>query len=82
MSAADFWDNTDRPRKIVKELKTLKAIVEPWEMADKKYQELKELIPLLKENDNDLLLDLSRNTDSLLKIIDKLEFQVLLGGPL
>lgn len=82
MSAADFWDNTDRPRKIVKELKILKAIVEPWELADKKYQELKELVPLLKENDNDLLLDLNRNTDSLLKIIDKLEFQVLLGGPL
>jgi len=82
MSAAGFWDNTDRPKKIVKELKILKAIVEPWESADKKYQEIKELIPLLKENDNDLLLDLARNTDSLLAIIDKLEFQVLLGGTL
>ena len=82
MSAAGFWDNTDRPKKIVKELKILKAIVEPWESADKKYQEIKELIPLIKENDNDLLLDLARNTDSLLAIIDKLEFQVLLGGAL
>jgi len=82
MSAADFWDNTDRPRKIVKELKILKAIVEPWDLADRKYQELKELIPLLKEDDKDLLADLARNTDSLLTVIDKLEFQVLLGGPL
>ena len=82
MSAADFWDNTDRPRKIVKGLKILKAIVEPWDLADRKYQELKELIPLLKEDDKDLLADLARNTDSLLTVIDKLEFQVLLGGPL
>ncbi len=82
MSAAGFWDNTDRPRKIVKELKILKATVEPWDLAYKKYQELEELIPLLKEEDNDLLLDLTRNSDSLLAVIDKLEFQVLLGGPL
>ena len=82
MSAADFWDNTDRPRKIVKELKILKAVVEPWELAYKKYQELEELIPLLKEDDLDLFLDLARNTDSLLVVVDKLEFQVLLGGAL
>lgn len=82
MSAANFWDNTDRPRKIVKELKILKAIVEPWESAYKKYHELGEIIPLLKEGDSELLLDLARNTDSLLAAVDKLEFQVLLGGPL
>lgn len=82
MSAADFWDNTDHPRKIVKELKILKAIVEPWDMVYKKHQDLRELISLLKEDDSDLLLDLAANTDSLLAVIDKLEFQVLLGGPL
>jgi peptide chain release factor 2 len=82
MSAADFWDNSDRPRKIVKELKILKAIVEPWDLAYRKYQELGELIPLVKEGDNELLEDLARNADRLLSIIDKLEFQVLLGGPL
>ena len=82
MSAADFWDNTDRPRKIVKELKTLKTIVEPWDLAYKKYQELRELIPLVKEDDHELLLDLERNASSLLSVVDKLEFQVLLGAPL
>lgn len=82
MSAAGFWDNAERSTKIVKELKALKAIIEPWELAYKKYQELKELIPLVKEEDKELLLDLRRNSDSLLSIIDKLEFQVLLGGKL
>lgn len=82
MSSEGFWNNTEHSTKIVKELKNLKATVEPWEQAFKKYQELSELIPLLKDNDQDLVSDLVRNADSLLAIIDKLEFQVLLGGAL
>jgi len=82
MSAADFWDNTDRPKKIVKELKILKATVEPWEASYKKYEELKEISLLAGESDHGLIQDLARNTDSLSELADKLEFQVLLGGPL
>jgi peptide chain release factor 2 len=82
MSGEGFWNNSEHSTKIVKELKNLKATVEPWESAYKKYQELSELLPLLKEDDRDLALDLTANAASLLAIIDKLEFQVLLGGPL
>lgn len=82
MSTEGFWDNAERSTKIVKELKSLKATVEPWEQADKKYQELAELVPLLKENDQALVSDLTRSADNLLIIIDKLQFQVLLGGAL
>ncbi len=82
MSSEGFWNNTEQSTRIVRELKDLKATVEPWELANKKYQELAELIPLLKDNDQDLLLDLTRNTAALTLIIDKLEFQVFLGGRL
>lgn len=82
MSCAGFWNNTEYSTRIVRELKDLKATVEPWELADKKYQELAELIPLLEEADQDLVLDLTRNAAALASIIDKLEFQVLLGGRL
>ena len=75
-----FWNNTESSAGAVKELKNLKITVEPWELADKKYQELVELIPLLGQDDGDLVLDLTRNAASLSGIIDKLEFQVLLGG--
>jgi len=81
MSVEGFWNNTERSTRIVKELKNLKATVEPWELANKKYQELVELLPLIKDDDQDLVLDITRNADSLTGIIDKLEFQVLLGGP-
>ncbi|MDD3345097.1 MAG: peptide chain release factor 2 [Candidatus Omnitrophica bacterium] len=82
MSAADFWDNSDRPKKIVKELKFLKATVEPWDLACRKHQELQELLPLLKENEDELLLDFKRNAEDLFTAVEKLEFQVLLGGEL
>ncbi|MDD5130984.1 MAG: PCRF domain-containing protein, partial [Candidatus Omnitrophica bacterium] len=81
MSQEGFWNNAEQSTKIVKELKNLKATVEPWESAYKKYQDLAELIPLLKDDDQDLIADLTRNAASLAGIIDKLEFQVLLGGP-
>ena len=82
MSTEGFWDSTEQSKKIVKELKDLKAVVEPWEQAYKKYQELTELAPLLKEDDKELVLELSNNIDSLIAIIDKLELAILLGGPL
>jgi peptide chain release factor 2 len=82
MSAADFWDNTDRPKKIVKELKILKTTVEPWDLAYKKCRELDELALLAKEEDGELLADLKEEAGRLSAEVDKLEFQVLLGGPL
>ena len=82
MSVEGFWLDAEQSRKIVKELKNLKSVVEPWEQAYKKHQELIELVPLLKEDDKELVLDLTQNIDALSIIIDKLEFQVLLGGSL
>ena len=82
MSAAGFWENAEYSTRIVKELKILKGIVDPWEQAYKKYQELKELTPLAGEEDKELVLDLTRNTEFLLSIIGRLEFQALLGAPL
>jgi len=82
MSGEGFWGNAEESRKTVKELKNLKSVVDPWEQAYKKYQELAEIILLLKEEDKELVLDLELNAGSLLKIVDKLEFQVLLGGAL
>ncbi len=53
MSSEGFWNNSEHSTKIVKELKNLKATVEPWELAYKKYQELSEFTALLKEEDEE-----------------------------
>ena len=74
MSAADFWNDSVNSRKVVKQLKALKSTVEPWQQASKKYQELQELAGILKTSDQELILELDRNTSVLLKEIDALEF--------
>jgi len=80
MSSPGFWDDQEGSARTVKQLKSLKATVEPWEDALKKYQELNELSEIVKEEDKDLIVDLAQNINALLSELDKLEFKVLLGG--
>lgn len=80
MSQAGFWDDSVSSTKIVRQLKVLKSTVEPWLASAKKYQELHELLPLLKPQDDALSLDLNKNADSLLNELGVLEFKTLLSG--
>jgi len=82
MSSLGFWDDSEKSSKTVKQLKALKSAVEPWQSAFERHRELSELAELIKEDDAELLNDLSRNLDSLEKHLDKLEFNVLLGQEL
>ncbi len=80
MSNPGFWGDEQNATKVVKQLKLLKSIVEPWEATSNKYQELKEIAEILKEQDKDLIADLVKGVDSLTATVDKLEFKTLLGG--
>jgi peptide chain release factor 2 len=80
MSEPNFWDDAENSTKIVKQLKSLKNTVEPWEVAVKKHHELQELTGILNTQDHDLLLDLTNNLKSLTAEVDGLEFKTLLSG--
>lgn len=80
MSQPEFWNDEANSSKVVKELKSLKSSVEPWENAVKRYEELKELADILKEADSDLAADLLRNIDTLSKQLAAVEFLTLLSG--
>ena len=80
MSEPGFWGDSENSAKIVRQLKTLKNLVEPWDSAAKKYQELQELADILKPQDNALFPDFNRNIDSLSLDVDSLEFKTLLSG--
>lgn len=82
MSTAGFWDDAENSARAVKQLKSLKSAVEPWEIAFKKYEELKELADILKAQDKELITDLTRNIDIMLNEVEKLEFQTILSGEL
>ncbi len=80
MSNQDFWSNDAHATKVVKLIKVLKSIVEPWEAAFRKYKELKELQDIAEEKDADLVADLARNIQTLFLEVERLEFKTLLGG--
>ena len=48
MSSPGFWDEQERSTKTVKQVKSLKSTVQPWEDAGERYQELKELSEIVK----------------------------------
>lgn len=79
MSDAAFWNNEENSSAIVKQLKSLKSKIDPWDTAYKKYTELKEVADILQEQDTELTEDLGRNTENLLVEIDRLEFKALLN---
>jgi len=79
MSSPDFWQDSERSTRIVKQLKELKNTVEPWEAATKKCGEIKELSAILDSKDEELSLNLSRSAEMLLAELEKLEFRTLLS---
>lgn len=80
MANPGFWNDEQNSTKVVKQLKSLKSAVEPWETASQKYQELKELADILKDQDKELIADLAKDIEVLATAVDKLEFNTLLAG--
>lgn len=80
MSQAGFWDDTEKSSAVVKQLKTLKSSVELWEKSSGKLKEFQELSDIIKEEDKDLITELTRNIAVLLEEVGKLEFNTLLSG--
>ncbi|MCX5712602.1 MAG: peptide chain release factor 2 [Candidatus Omnitrophica bacterium] len=80
MSEQGFWDAAEKSTKVVKQLKLLKSITEPWQQAFAKYKELEELCAILKPQDQELLRDSLNGLALLDAELERLEFKVLLGG--
>lgn len=82
ISKSGFWDDAGKSAKVVKQLKSLKSTLEPWETAFKKYQELQELAQIIKNEEKELISDLTGDLDSLSKEVEALEIKAILGGEL
>jgi len=79
MANPGFWNDEHNAAGVVKKLKSLKSAVEPWESAFHKYQELRELADILKDQDKELIADLTKDIALLSDEADKLEFKTLLS---
>lgn len=82
MSQAGFWDDAEGSTRLVKQLKELKSIIEPWESARKICGELQELAGITKETDQGMLAELSADAKALTAQVEALEFKTLLGAKL
>jgi len=80
MSEAGFWNDEVKSSRVVRQVKILKGTVENWQNVFQKYQELKELSEIAKNEDQELITDLSRNINTLLKEVNQLELKTILGG--
>jgi peptide chain release factor 2 len=79
MTASDFWNDQNAANKLIKELKGLKASVDPLKEAEKRAADTRELLDL-SEGDADLEAQIEVETELLSGIVAKLEIQLLLCG--
>lgn len=81
MSLPDFWNDEQNATAVVKKLKTLKSVVEPWEHSFRRHSELAELAGLAGPGDNELIADIEKNIAELQAELAQVEFKTLLSGP-
>ncbi len=76
-----FWDDADAAQKVLKEIKDLKRIVEPWQKAEQGAGDLNDFYEMAsEENDDDTIAELVEQANQLEKEIDHLEFIRKLSG--
>ena len=81
MSAPDFWNNQEKAREVVAELKGLKALLKPLEEAIRAADDLATLVEMAREDD-ELANEVPGELGPLEGMVDVLETKALLSGPL
>ncbi|MFT5207725.1 MAG: peptide chain release factor 2 [Candidatus Omnitrophota bacterium] len=80
MGAPDFWSSGDQQQEIIQSMKSAKAQYDPLVNCESKVNELKELLEMVEADDIDSIKAVTQDAASLVKILEKMEFQKLLGG--
>ena len=80
MTQANFWDDSLKANKLMRELKYLKNCVEPFEKGFKKLDDCKEMVTISKE-EPEMLEQIQKELSSLDEEISAIEIQSILGGP-
>ncbi|MEK6650085.1 MAG: peptide chain release factor 2 [Bacteroidota bacterium] len=80
--AAGFWNDNQSAQKIIGEINERKGWVDSWEGAAKTERDLRELVQLAEEsNDESVLTDVETELGRLEKNLDELEFRNMLRSP-
>jgi peptide chain release factor 2 len=81
MAAPDFWNNQEKAKAVVAELKGVRAVLKPLEEAVKAADDLAALVEMAGE-DEDLATEVPGALAALEPVVDSLETKALLSGPL
>jgi peptide chain release factor 2 len=77
----DFWNDNENAQKVLKRVKDLKRIVEPWEKADREAGDMADFYEMaIEEEDEATLTELAEQAVGLRKQVDHLEFVRKLSG--
>ncbi len=80
MAAPDFWDSHERAQKVVSELKSLHAVIDPLNEAWRSSQDLQGLLEMAEE-DEDFAAEVQQEVERLERLLSELELKALLNGP-
>ena len=82
MGEQGFWDDPERAREVIAEIKKLKEIVEPFDTLSTKVHELLEMDALIEQEPDDALsAEIEREVSSLDEQVPAFEVRSLLAGP-
>jgi len=80
MNQPDFWGDSSKANKLMKEMKYLKGCVEPFLENTKKIDELKELAELA-DGDEEMIAQINSEVELVNTQVADLEFKTILSGP-
>ncbi len=79
ISTPDFWQNQEKANNVIKTLKTLKIIRDPFLNIESQYKELEELLSITDQDDISSLSHLKGDLQKLKVQLDAFEFKSLLN---
>lgn len=81
MNQTEFWSDQDAANKTLKEVKTLRELIVPWDNIHRQIEDTLEMFELAElESDVDLIEEIGRTTEDLQEKIDELDIKSLLNG--
>lgn len=81
MSASDFWNQQEKSKKIINEVKILKSWIEPWGKLKKHLNDTEELIHLSADSgETELFNELKVSLEQVKKDLAQIEIRKKLGG--
>jgi peptide chain release factor 2 len=82
MAGAGFWNDRESARKVIGEVKTIKAQIEPWQRSHQHLEELEAIAELLDEgSDPGLEQELEEGMHRMVREMERLELTSLLSEP-